>query len=222
MITDFKALTIPEGEVVKIEDSQGRVLWQKNVMQFYDYLETDGNSWIDTGMQGVMNYTYEISYQRTVVEQKRVWGVMGQTSWQGLNMSITFSGSYDILRWDSVSGGTEFVFLKQTNTAKSTIRIEDGSTTVNGNSVGTSAGHNSSTVISYTIFLGTVNGANTRPTSISKVKFYSYKVWDSLGTLLMDLRPTIYQGEAGMWDVVSNQFYGNANSSGTLTVGNDA
>lgn len=29
MITDFKALTIPEGEVVKIEDSQGRVLWTK-------------------------------------------------------------------------------------------------------------------------------------------------------------------------------------------------
>lgn len=29
MITDFKALTIPEGEVVKIEDSLGRVLWTK-------------------------------------------------------------------------------------------------------------------------------------------------------------------------------------------------
>ena len=38
MITDFKALTIPEGEVVKIEDSFGRVLWQKQD----DWYITDG------------------------------------------------------------------------------------------------------------------------------------------------------------------------------------
>ena len=53
MITGFKSLVIPEGEVVKIEDSQGMVLWQKASPLPYDaeieYLEATGTQWIDTG-----------------------------------------------------------------------------------------------------------------------------------------------------------------------------
>lgn len=54
MITDFKALTIPEGEVVKIEDSLGRVLWTKPSALPYDaeieYLEGTKPQYIETGI----------------------------------------------------------------------------------------------------------------------------------------------------------------------------
>ena len=53
-------------------------------------------------------------------------------------------------------------------------------------------------------------------------KIYSFQIVDrESNQTILNMIPCTYQGEAGMWDVVSNQFYGNANSSGTLTAGND-
>lgn len=49
------------------------------------------------------------------------------------------------------------------------------------------------------------------------------RIYDPLENdeLLIDLRPCTYNGVPGMWDMVGNQFYGNANTSGNFTVAND-
>lgn len=53
-------------------------------------------------------------------------------------------------------------------------------------------------------------------------KVYTIRVEDAItGDYLVDLKPCLYGGQAGLWDTVSQRFFGNSNSSGTLTVGND-
>lgn len=41
------------------------------------------------------------------------------------------------------------------------------------------------------------------------------------GSLMYNFHPCTYNGEAGMWDLVSNTFFGNANTSGSFSVAND-
>lgn len=51
--------------------------------------------------------------------------------------------------------------------------------------------------------------------------YKSYIVKDENGNILVNLRPCTYNGVAGMWDMVNNRFYGNANTSGSFSVSND-
>lgn len=48
-------------------------------------------------------------------------------------------------------------------------------------------------------------------------------IWtdDTKTNKLFDPHPCTYNGVAGVWDMVSNRFFGNANSSGSFTVGNN-
>ena len=57
--------------------------------------------------------------------------------------------------------------------------------------------------------------------SKGKVKLYYTQIFNKEGKLIKDFRPCLYNDEAGLWELVENKFYGNANSTGTLTVGND-
>lgn len=51
---------------------------------------------------------------------------------------------------------------------------------------------------------------------------YYFKVWDqTTGKLVHNFLPCIKDDVHGMIDTVTEQFYTNANSSGTLTCGND-
>ena len=49
---------------------------------------------------------------------------------------------------------------------------------------------------------------------------YYCKIWEN-ETLVRDYKPCLYNNQAGLWDEVEGKFYGNANSTGTLTVGNE-
>ena len=51
---------------------------------------------------------------------------------------------------------------------------------------------------------------------------YYFKVWDqTTGDLVHNFVPCWKEGVIGMMDTVTNTFVTNANSSGTLTLGND-
>lgn len=57
---------------------------------------------------------------------------------------------------------------------------------------------------------------------ISKCTIYYVRITDSrTGKLKLDLRPALYNNEVGMFDMVSEVFYSNANSQGAFTLAND-
>lgn len=63
---------------------------------------------------------------------------------------------------------------------------------------------------------------NTSESSVYRLKGKVYSLsFSNNGTLVRDYKPCLYKGEAGLWDSVEGKFYGNANNTGKLTVGND-
>lgn len=52
--------------------------------------------------------------------------------------------------------------------------------------------------------------------SNDKIKIHYIRIKDSSKNLLADLKPAIVNGESGMYDTVTETFYGNTNSVGSL------
>ena len=188
-----------------------------------EYIQTTGTQWIDTGVKGNMNYKYEIDFQQTDLGVYYLWGAWGQTSASGNNMSLVYYTSNLsnrwALRWDYNSN--RGVILPVRDSDRHLVRVDNGEVFFDGVSIGTSAGHNSSLIMDYNLFLGTVDRAGTvASTYNSKARFYSYKVYDENDVLVQNLVPARRTGDnvVGMYDTVSGTFFTNA-GTGTFTAG---
>lgn len=204
------------------EIAQGLVLHYKlndplTGVVFYDYLQSTGTQWIDTGVKGYMNHTYEVDFQQTDTGNYRIWGVLGQSSYIGYNMSLTYGDGW-IARWNSTSNGQAYISLGAINTNRHIFKVMNGQCYFDNVNKGTSTSHNSNFSIDNNLFLFTINPANATPSSNSKCKIYSYKDIDLNGRLIRHMVPCTYNGIAGMWDKVENKFYGNS-GTGTFTLG---
>ena len=64
------------------------------------------------------------------------------------------------------------------------------------------------------------NNYSTPSSCNSYMSIHEVKIWDddTMTNLILHLVPCTYNGEAGMWDLVSQTFFGNAASSGQFTV----
>lgn len=198
----------------------GVTVLEKTQIKLYDYLQTSNKAYIDTGLQGYMNYTYELSFQMN--GNCNIWGAMENKNFRDYSMALGYV-NYQYLKvwWSSEHNGDGVSCnITDTDTDKHLIRIENGQVTFDGVDKGTSLLHNSNFVLPYNLYLGVINITNTSIIG-SGGKFYYYKVWDNNGVLLRDFKPCTYNGEAGLWDSVECKFYGNANNTGTLTVGNN-
>ncbi len=177
-----------------------------------EYLQTDGNSWIDTGIKGDMSYKYEIDFQQLDAGQYRNWGAFDQSGFSGgPNMSLTYATGFAV-RW-TVSGSASQVLsnFSSLDSNRHHIIIDNGYVTWDGVNKGRSTGHQDNYVFGYNLFLGTVNPGGNTPTSNAKSKYYSYKVWNTSGDLIQDLIPAKNSsGVVGMYDMVSGQFFTNA------------
>lgn len=190
-----------------------------NGVKLYDYIESTGTQWIDTGVYGYMNHTYEIDFQQTTTGNYRTWGVFGQSSYIGYNMSFTYGSSIGwIVRWENTSNSQRFISVATIDTNRHILKIQNGEVYFDGISKGTSAGHNFNFSINYNLYLFTINPANTTPTTNNKVKVFSYKDIDENGNLVRNMLPCTYFGEPGMWDTVTKQFYRNQ-GTGQFTLG---
>lgn len=78
----------------------------------------------------------------------------------------------------------------------------------------------SSNSCAYPMYLFARNIANSTVDLYSKMRLYSCKIYDN-GVLVRDYIPFRYNGEVGLWDRVSNTFYGNS-GSGVFTAGPEA
>lgn len=199
----------------------GVTVLEKTKIKLYDYLQTSSRAYIDTGLQGYMNYTYELSFQMN--GDCYIWGATEISGYKGYSMSLGVVNYYYLKLWwsnEHARNGINVGSIRNTDTDKHLVRIENGQVTFDGVDKGTSSGHNSNFTVPYNLYLGAVNVANTSIMGTGAIIYY-YKVWDNNGVLVRDFKPCLYNNQAGLWDSVECKFYGNANNTGTLTVGND-
>ncbi len=190
-----------------------------------EYIESDGHQWIDTGIKGHMNYTYELDFQQSDASYYRNWGVFNQSDWQGQNMSFTWIDSTKWgIRWEAPANGNRFLTLARVDANRHILRIVDGEVYFDGVDKGRSEGHDSSFVFNYNLFLGTANPAGTTPTSNAKSKYYSYRVWDANGDLIQNFIPARQDSDnkVGMYDTVSGRFFPSVPANTNFAAGPEA
>lgn len=182
---------------------------------FYEKLIGDGTAYINTGAPYVEGYTY--AARLCIPQTTNSWVMGAWTSNKGL--TVTRNGNYVRLRLNTadttaVSIGSDvvgyhdidFVFTTQSN-----ISYTLDNTTIN-------TGRNVSNGGSNVFLFGYSSGAAVGTYARNPSSFQSYTVKDESLNEVMHLVPCTYNGEAGMWDLVSQTFFGNAASSGQFTV----
>jgi len=185
-----------------------------------EYLQSSGTQWIDTGVYGAMSHTYDLTFMQMDNNEYRLWGVFGQSSFIGYNMSLTYGDSTWFVRWESKNGSQRFLNIGRRNTLKHNLEISGGHVYLDGLSKGISAGNDSDLIIGYNIFLFTINPANTTPSNNAKMRLYSYKDTDADGTIVRDFIPVRVGLVGYMYDTVSGELFGNA-GTGDFVLGPD-
>lgn len=210
---DVKSIFIPEGEVYTITDGDGNILWQKDSGETYTFLTCiigTGTQYIDTEwLHTSLNEEYEIDISLNSIDQQ----------------NILFSNANDVA-----------INIYKQNTTRGTLYAKYGQlnysqrTNINPQTYATRA--------IWKLFNGYLYRGNSQlmnPTISSSIpaqtdaiklltsdgssciaaKLYSFVISDrSSGDTLMDLVPAMRDsdGEVGMYDNVSGNFFMNAGS----------
>lgn len=182
-----------------------------------EYIETDGNQYIDTGYVPNSNTRVILNIEPTAAVTSGTAGIFGSrgngtsnAAYQYTVMATT-SSQY---RSDYADDANTFIAVSP-YLSRVTIDKNKNVTTINGTTVENPAAEWQGV---YTAFIGKVNNNGT-PTSGALVgKVYSCEIYDNV-TLVRDYVPCKNSsGTAGLYDVVNGEFYGNT-GSGTFAVG---
>ena len=174
-----------------------------------EYIESTGTQYIDTGTKFNSNTDkFEITYQ--MADKSGNYFICGSGYYDTGYMwlyNYSYSNKLSLYILDTSGTQREFGSLSAVDELKHTIVYEDkklytdGNQTANGSSL--TLGE---TPYNFALFTSmNTTGYN------SKTKIYSFKMYKS-GTLTRDMVPCINEatGKAGMYDLVTNTFYGNA------------
>lgn len=185
-----------------------------------EYIHSDGTAYINTGRKYSTNDSVELIFQQDDTANYRIWGTFNQSSYSGKNVSMTYSVGWCV-RQETRDGQAAMVTFGAIDTKKHTLKIlPSGHCYFDGVDYGKSEGWAANFTFSYNAYLFTINPGGTTPSATMKGRVYRYRVWRS-GALVQDMYPVKYVSGGtttyGMYDVINNQYYTNANSSGTLT-----
>lgn len=197
---------------------------------FVDYIQTDGVAYINTGIKG--NAPMSMKSRMVPVDPASgstyICGCRKDTGNTRFSLVVVASGktagpaygsgiyTSDIDVSDSVDNGT--IMVVQTILAAGDQKFyvkQDGESSY------TSKSHSvAGTITTDTdLYLFALNNHGTTSvcaagTKVNTLKLYNDKTWTNL---ILDLESCYYNGEYGMWDHVSDTFFGNAAGSGAFT-----
>lgn len=191
----------------------GVTVWEKKKVVFYDYLENDGKAYINTN--------YYPNQSTKLITKKRY----------SLNSTSILFGEMD----QGLSAGRDAFFISKTQfgfdklvfsvsvapegTEPYLLELSVDGLYRDGVLISKPKSDIATTWTSpREMYLFGVNRGNA--VTVNKTALYYCRIYDN-GVLVRDYKPCLYNGEAGLWDSVEGKFYGNANNTGTLTVGND-
>lgn len=214
---EFKTLTIPEGDVVKIEDSLGNVLWTKPSALPYDaeieYLYGNGSPYINTGIYTNINSSFELvvalatlSTSAASICGSRISNV-NSSCIAGIDRTGIFVdfGSYQTNRLTYSTPVAEVIYTIHNSKDERSVGSDVQTITFSGSFSDT-----------LEFYLFKINGTSW---SALRIRIYSFKMWDG-STLVRDMIP-VRVGQVGyMYDKVSKQLFGNA-GTGDFVLGPD-
>lgn len=186
----------------------GVTVWEK--IKFYDYLVSDGKSYIDTEVIGSDDISTDLKFTNLGASNKFVCG--GTSVYTPV---IVQSNNWFNTRYQPINSGVITTVLTQADQNEHTIKFNfNHSITWDGIEY---ASNLSLQTDNRTILLF---GSQTGTQYNATIKLYYCKMYNN-GVLIRDFKPCKYAGQYGLWDLVNNKFYGNANSSGAFTVGGE-
>lgn len=187
-----------------------------------EYIESDGTQYINTEFYPKYN-------SRIVIEASG----LGTTQWLfGTRDSTSATATKQFCMYRTASAVRADYFGTKSG-ASTSLNVSDTTTKIvydmncnvlafDGKTITNTAV--SSGTCSYPLYLLTLNNAGTAHANMAKVKLYSCKIYDN-GTLVRDFVPCRYMGSTllikpiGLYDLVNNVFYQNANGSSKFTKG---
>lgn len=186
-----------------------------------EYLKTDGTAYIDTGVNITSTVRFEIfmNVPADTTDQYWLFGGRGQTSNnQALGVSRNYANSAYYWRYHTcvVTGPSissiaeDCVFDNKSTSAARICSINGTNATATSNTFSTS--------VRFILF--GYNNAGTVVNSMEDLMVYSAKLYNN-STLVCDFIPVRKNNIGYLYDKVSGKLYGNANSSGAFTYGND-
>ena len=175
-----------------------------------NYIEGTGVQYINTGI--AENAAYGVEMECLVTGMA--------TNWQSL-----LSGTLDNFTIGSVDANKNSFYLRLRTTEvcrpsgmysdqKNTISIKNGAVYLNGNHVGAYT-HGALSTATGTLFVF----ANNALSRYGKMRLYRLKIYDANGNASRDFVPCNFGGSIGLFDNVTQAFYGNA-GTGTFMYGN--
>jgi len=192
------------------------------------YIETDGDAYIDSGIKGNDPRSCELKYRPASIQGQCVLGVGNGSENTSLYYLAYVSSSgycgfghrYFYTSADlTVTAGTVYE-------AKTKMKNGSQQTSIKreGDSGFTSLSKTQSATITtgVNLFLFAAHNPNTNlpyQACPNGSRLYYCKIYsdNSYTTLVFDGVPCYYNGEYGLWDRVSDSFFGNANSTGAFT-----
>lgn len=229
----MKELTIG-GVKLRELSVDGTKIWQAGKLPSgyteFEYIETDGNSWIDTGVNASgyndgIRYTLDVYFEKILATNNNNYcfgayggGVRaGGLSYHGggsfrllLGATAAISHLYEV----AATGHRRYIEVFATS-AK-----DNATMMVDGNAASKAASISVANMPDANVFLGFSSGISTTSSSKALVgRIYSFTMAKADDTPIREFVPcTSPSGVVGMYDLVGKQFYGNA-GTGTMTAG---
>ena len=198
-----------------------------------DYIQSDGTAFIDTGIFGADARSVEMKYLSSAASNHMPMGLYSgseDTSLFGILVSGTNGGLIGIAHRyfyttggpsvsDSITNQTPFVMKMAYTKDSQTIEVKQ-----EGESSYTSFSKSESTQVDtkQTMYLFAAHKPSDG-SAIQKApsgsRMYYCKIYSDVAytNLIFDGVPCLYNNEYGLWDKVSNSFFGNAASSGAFS-----
>lgn len=185
-----------------------------------DCIQIPTTAYINTGIDAIPRYTrslFTVKWQGSSTGTRGLFGVRGTASAdnKSYNVYLTVNGSGP--RWDNcgTSGLTSNWSTGETHTVELTHSGNYGQTIVDGNVVATGTVSMSTTSYS-SILINSIYTVSTSATATGgTVRWYPVKIWRDGVDLSGDFVPVYdtVNHEAGMYNLVTGEFKGNAGSS---------
>lgn len=174
--------------------------------QQVEYIKFVDNAWIDTGILPVDVGKWLLDAKVTNVQH----GYCGCSNTNANRMIIgVVSSSYYLGRKSTAisADGMRHTFILDCINEK--WHVDDAS----GNAIVDAP--------DFTLYLGQAHRSTNPGNYAALGEFYASKIWDLNGELVQDLIPCYRKSDnvGGMYDIVSNQFFVNAYSAGSIEVG---
>ena len=170
-----------------------------------EYIESTGTQWIDTGVKPNQDTGVDIKMSVTTKSSDKDYGIFGTRDAGAVNCFLLLN-KVDSFRYSYGTQNNNFANFNVDSNDLLNISIRKNSITINGTMETYSTGVFQS---SYNALLCAASNGTTVSWT-SKGKYYLCDIYDNL-TKIKQLVPCKNpSSEVGMYDIVGNQFYGNA------------